>query len=78
MLVKCFNAKKLEIHIFVLENQVQGQVSYNGCRFDEFEPRKTSAYVSQNDVHLGDLTVKETFDYSAWFQGVGHRYGNKS
>ncbi|OAY53076.1 ABC transporter G family member 36 isoform X3 [Manihot esculenta] len=54
--------------------KVQGQVSYNGCRFDEFEPRKTSAYVSQNDVHLGDLTVKETFDYSAWFQGVGHRY----
>ncbi|KAJ9190251.1 hypothetical protein P3X46_001475 [Hevea brasiliensis] len=54
--------------------KIEGQVSYNGFRLDEFEPRKTSAYVSQNDVHLGDLTVKETFDYSAWFQGVAHRY----
>ncbi|KDP40864.1 hypothetical protein JCGZ_24863 [Jatropha curcas] len=54
--------------------KVQGQISYNGHQLDEFEPRKTSAYVSQNDVHLGDLTVKETFDYSARFQGVGHRY----
>lgn len=58
--------------------QVQGQVSYNGYRLDEFVPRKTSAYISQNDLHLGDLTVKETFDYSARFQGVGHQYGNKS
>ncbi|XP_015572858.1 ABC transporter G family member 29 [Ricinus communis] len=53
--------------------RVQGQVSYNGYRLDEFEPRKTSAYVSQNDLHLGDLTVKETFDYSVRFQGIGHR-----
>ncbi|KAK1575684.1 hypothetical protein Q3G72_007585 [Acer saccharum] len=41
---------------------------------DEFVPQKTSAYVSQNDGHLGDLTVKETLDYSARFQGVGFRY----
>uniref|UniRef100_A0A2P2IVA7 ABC transporter domain-containing protein n=2 Tax=Rhizophora mucronata TaxID=61149 RepID=A0A2P2IVA7_RHIMU len=55
---------------------VQGQVSYNGYGLDEFVPRKTAAYVSQNDVHLGDLTVKETFDYSARFQGVGSASGN--
>ncbi|KAF4399195.1 hypothetical protein G4B88_022278 [Cannabis sativa] len=54
--------------------QVQGQVSYNGYRVDEFVARKTSAYISQNDVHLGDLTVKETLDYSARFQGIGHRF----
>ncbi|KAL5576927.1 hypothetical protein UlMin_018626 [Ulmus minor] len=54
--------------------KVQGQVSYNGHKLDEFEPRKTSAYISQNDVHLGDLTVKETLDYSARFQGIGSRY----
>uniref|UniRef100_A0A2N9FEM7 ABC transporter domain-containing protein n=1 Tax=Fagus sylvatica TaxID=28930 RepID=A0A2N9FEM7_FAGSY len=54
--------------------KVQGQVTYNGHRLDEFVPRKTSAYISQNDVHLGDLTVKETLDYSARFQGVGNRY----
>ncbi|KAL5822738.1 hypothetical protein ACOSQ4_020638 [Xanthoceras sorbifolium] len=54
--------------------KVGGQVTYNGYRLDEFVPQKTSAYVSQNDVHLGDLTVKETMDYSARFQGVGFRY----
>ncbi|KAK3426679.1 hypothetical protein EUGRSUZ_F03073 [Eucalyptus grandis] len=54
--------------------KVKGQVSYNGYRLKEFVPQKTSAYISQNDVHLGDLTVKETFDYSARFQGVGPRY----
>ncbi|WCJ40953.1 ABC transporter G family member 36 [Euphorbia peplus] len=53
--------------------KVQGEVKYNGLRLDEFEARKTSAYVSQNDVHLGELTVKETLDYSAKFQGVGHK-----
>ena len=56
---------------------MQGQVTYNAHRLDEFVPRKTSAYISQNDVHLGDLTVKETLDYSARFQGVGNRYGNQ-
>ncbi|KAJ7951715.1 Pleiotropic drug resistance ABC transporter [Quillaja saponaria] len=54
--------------------KVQGEVTYNGHRLDEFVPRKTSAYISQNDVHLGDLTVKETLDYSARFQGVGSKY----
>ncbi|KAK3219965.1 hypothetical protein Dsin_013935 [Dipteronia sinensis] len=54
--------------------KVGGQVTYNGYRLDEFVPLKTSAYVSQNDVHLGDLTVTETLDYSARFQGVGFRY----
>ncbi|KAF8025633.1 hypothetical protein BT93_F2468 [Corymbia citriodora subsp. variegata] len=54
--------------------KVEGQVSYNGYRLQEFVPQKTSAYISQNDVHLGDLTVKETFDYSARFQGSGPRY----
>ncbi|TXG46305.1 hypothetical protein EZV62_028185 [Acer yangbiense] len=54
--------------------KVGGPVTYNDYRLDEFVPQKTSAYVSQNDVHFGDLTVKETLDYSARFQGVGFRY----
>uniref|UniRef100_A0A7N0TPC8 ABC transporter domain-containing protein n=1 Tax=Kalanchoe fedtschenkoi TaxID=63787 RepID=A0A7N0TPC8_KALFE len=53
--------------------KVAGEVSYNGYRLDEFVPQKTSAYISQNDVHMGVLTVKETLDYSARFQGVGNR-----
>ncbi|CAL5199946.1 unnamed protein product [Lathyrus oleraceus] len=54
--------------------RVDGEISYNGYKFNEFVPRKTSAYISQNDVHLGEMTVKETLDFSARCQGVGTRY----
>ncbi|XP_039160859.1 ABC transporter G family member 29 isoform X1 [Eucalyptus grandis] len=54
--------------------KVGGEISYNGYRLNEFVPQKTSAYISQNDVHLGVLTVKETLDFSARCQGVGTRY----
>lgn len=57
--------------------QIDGKISYNGYKFNEFVPRKTSAYISQNDVHLGEMTVKETLDFSARCQGVGTRYGIK-
>ncbi|KAK0597989.1 hypothetical protein LWI29_030582 [Acer saccharum] len=40
--------------------KVGGQVTYNGFRLDEFVPQKTSAYVSQNDVHLGDSGLLST------------------
>nr|XP_025702899.1 ABC transporter G family member 35-like [Arachis hypogaea] len=56
------------------ELKVEGEVTYNGYKTKEFVPRKTSAYISQNDVHLGEMTVKETFDFSARCQGVGTRY----
>ncbi|XP_029129133.1 ABC transporter G family member 29 isoform X3 [Cajanus cajan] len=54
--------------------RVSGEISYNGCELHEFVPRKTSAYISQNDVHIGEMTVKETLDFSARCQGVGTRY----
>ncbi|KAK3018922.1 hypothetical protein RJ639_003519 [Escallonia herrerae] len=54
--------------------KVRGEITYNGHRLKEFVPRKTSAYISQNDVHIGELTVKETLNFSARFQGVGNRY----
>ncbi|KAL2454822.1 ABC transporter G family member 29 [Abeliophyllum distichum] len=54
--------------------RVKGDISYNGHGLKEFVPRKTSAYISQNDVHTGELTVRETLDFSARFQGVGSRY----
>ena len=56
--------------------QVRGEITYNGRRLNEFVPKKTSAYISQNDVHIGEMTVKETLDFSARCQGVGTRYGN--
>nr|ASM90224.1 ABC-2 type transporter [Sesuvium portulacastrum] len=54
--------------------KVMGEVTYNGHRLDEFVPQKSSAYISQNDVHIGSMTVKETLDFSARCQGVGSRY----
>jgi ABC-type multidrug transport system fused ATPase/permease subunit len=52
-----------------------GEVTYNGFRLGEFVPQKTAAYISQTDVHVGEMTVKETLDFSARCQGVGAKYG---
>ncbi|XP_030525586.2 ABC transporter G family member 29-like [Rhodamnia argentea] len=54
--------------------KVEGDITYNGHRLNEFVPQKTAAYISQNDVHVGEMTVKETLDFSARCQGVGTRY----
>ncbi|KAI8548585.1 hypothetical protein RHMOL_Rhmol07G0284100 [Rhododendron molle] len=54
--------------------KVSGRVTYNGHGMDEFVPQRTSAYVSQYDLHLGELTVRETLAFSARCQGVGPFY----
>ncbi|XP_028241531.1 pleiotropic drug resistance protein 3-like isoform X2 [Glycine soja] len=50
-----------------------GEISYNGYKLDEFVPQKTSAYISQYDLHVPEMTVRETIDFSARCQGVGGR-----
>jgi hypothetical protein len=42
---------------------------------DEFVSERTSAYVSQHDLHIPELTVRETLAFAARCQGVGPRYG---
>ncbi|PPS13302.1 hypothetical protein GOBAR_AA07351 [Gossypium barbadense] len=49
---------------------VSGDITYNGTKLDEFYVRRTSAYISQTDDHLPELTVRETFDFAARFQGA--------
>ncbi|KAK8695267.1 hypothetical protein V6N13_000433 [Hibiscus sabdariffa] len=51
-----------------------GRVTYNGHGMKEFVPERTSAYISQYDVHIGEMTVRETLAFSARCQGVGPRY----
>ncbi|CAN1169187.1 Pleiotropic drug resistance protein 1 [Linum perenne] len=51
-----------------------GTVTYNGHKMDEFVPQRTSAYISQYDLHIGEMTVRETLAFSARCQGVGPRY----
>jgi ABC-type multidrug transport system ATPase subunit len=54
--------------------QVSGSVTYNGHGLNEFVPQRTAAYISQHDVHIGEMTVRETLAFSARCQGVGSRY----
>ncbi|KAF8736814.1 hypothetical protein HU200_014297 [Digitaria exilis] len=54
--------------------EVTGSITYNGHTMDEFEARRSAAYVSQHDLHMGELTVRETVNFSARCQGIGHRY----
>uniref|UniRef100_A0A2C9W1A2 ABC transporter domain-containing protein n=1 Tax=Manihot esculenta TaxID=3983 RepID=A0A2C9W1A2_MANES len=54
--------------------KLSGSVTYNGHGMNEFVPRRTAAYISQHDTHIGEMTVRETLAFSARCQGVGHRY----
>ncbi|PQQ21262.1 pleiotropic drug resistance protein 1 [Prunus yedoensis var. nudiflora] len=54
--------------------KLSGRVTYNGHEMNEFIPQKTAAYISQHDLHLGEMTVRETLAFSARCQGVGTRY----
>uniref|UniRef100_A0A0D9V1K2 ABC-transporter N-terminal domain-containing protein n=1 Tax=Leersia perrieri TaxID=77586 RepID=A0A0D9V1K2_9ORYZ len=39
---------------------VSGKVAYNGHEMEEFVPDRTAAYISQEDLHAGEMTVRET------------------
>ncbi|KAJ9181423.1 hypothetical protein P3X46_009555 [Hevea brasiliensis] len=51
-----------------------GKITYCGHELHEFIPRRTCAYISQHDLHNGEMTVRETFDFSGRCLGVGTRY----
>uniref|UniRef100_A0A803MQI5 ABC transporter domain-containing protein n=1 Tax=Chenopodium quinoa TaxID=63459 RepID=A0A803MQI5_CHEQI len=54
--------------------KVTGKVTYCGHELTEFVPQRTCAYISQDDLHNGELTVRETLDFSGRCLGVGTRY----
>ncbi|KAJ8773915.1 hypothetical protein K2173_009346 [Erythroxylum novogranatense] len=54
--------------------KVSGNVTYNGHGMNEFIPQRTAAYISQHDLHIGEMTVRETLAFSARCQGVGSRH----
>ncbi|XP_051148620.1 ABC transporter G family member 32 [Andrographis paniculata] len=54
--------------------QISGNITYNGHGLKEFVPQRTSAYVSQQDWHVAETTVRETLDFAAHCQGVGYKY----
>nr|CAB3473544.1 unnamed protein product [Digitaria exilis] len=53
---------------------IKGKVTYNGHEMTEFVPERTAAYISQHDLHIGEMTVRETLAFSARCQGVGSRF----
>lgn len=55
--------------------KVSGSISYNGHSAGEFYPKRTVTYVPQVDLHMGELTVRETLDFGARCQGVGANQG---
>ncbi|KAI3966424.1 hypothetical protein MKW92_035642 [Papaver armeniacum] len=54
--------------------RVSGKVTYCGHEFSEFIPQRTSAYISQHDLHNAQMTVRETLDFSGRCLGVGTRF----
>ncbi|XP_015580484.2 pleiotropic drug resistance protein 1 isoform X2 [Ricinus communis] len=54
--------------------KVSGRVTYNGHGMNEFVPQRSAAYISQYDLHIGEMTVRETLAFSARCEGVGTRY----
>ncbi|KAL5572721.1 hypothetical protein UlMin_022318 [Ulmus minor] len=54
--------------------QMSGSITYNGHGFKEFVPQRTSAYVSQQDWHVAEMTVRETLEFAGRCQGVGFKY----
>ena len=62
-------------HVSFYIPQRSGEISYSGHQLNEFVPQKTSAYISQQDLHIAEMTVRETIDFSARCQGVASRTG---
>ncbi|KAI3814150.1 hypothetical protein L1987_18897 [Smallanthus sonchifolius] len=54
--------------------KVSGNVTYCGHQLHEFIPQRTCAYISPNNLHTGEMTVRETLDFSGRCLGVGPRY----
>ncbi|CAI8614815.1 unnamed protein product [Vicia faba] len=54
--------------------RASGKITYCGHELNEFVAAKTCAYISQHDIHYGEVTVRETLDFSSRCLGVGNRY----
>lgn len=63
-----------EFEISWTDEQASGKITYCGYELHEFVPQRTCAYISQHDLHYGEMTVRETLDFSGRCLGVGTRY----
>ncbi|KAK1392228.1 ABC transporter G family member 31 like [Heracleum sosnowskyi] len=56
------------------ELKKSGNITYNGHMLDEFCIQRTSAYISQTDNHIAELTVRETLDFAARCEGASEGF----
>lgn len=54
--------------------RASGRITYCGHELNEFVAQKTCAYIGQHDIHYGEMTVRETLDFSGCCLGTGTRY----
>ncbi|KAH6783734.1 pleiotropic drug resistance 4 [Perilla frutescens var. hirtella] len=54
--------------------QMSGKVTYNGHSLEEFTPQRTSAYASQQDLHISEMTVREVLEFAGYCQGAGFKH----
>ncbi|KAK4480407.1 hypothetical protein RD792_013480 [Penstemon davidsonii] len=54
--------------------RASGRITYCGHEMSEFIPQRTCSYISQHDLHHGEMTVRETLNFSGRCLGVGTRY----
>jgi ABC-type multidrug transport system ATPase subunit len=54
--------------------QKSGSITYNGKKLDDFCVQRTSAYISQTDNHIAEMTVRETLDFAARCQGASEGF----
>ncbi|PWA42502.1 plant PDR ABC transporter associated [Artemisia annua] len=53
---------------------VSGNITYCGHQLSEFIPQRTCTYISPNNLHTGEMPVRETLNFSGRCLGVGPRY----
>ncbi|KAL0447513.1 UNVERIFIED_CONTAM: Pleiotropic drug resistance protein 1 [Sesamum latifolium] len=44
--------------------KTSGRITYNGHGMEEFVPQRTAAYISQHDLHIGEMTVRNLSIFS--------------
>ncbi|WZZ54479.1 hypothetical protein YC2023_054586 [Brassica napus] len=54
--------------------QTSGKITYNGYNLKEIVAPRTSAYVSQQDWHVAEMTVRQNLEFAGRCQGVGFKY----
>uniref|UniRef100_A0ACD6AAX2 Uncharacterized protein n=1 Tax=Avena sativa TaxID=4498 RepID=A0ACD6AAX2_AVESA len=52
----------------------KGKVTYNGVEVNHSKPQYQHAYISQNDLHHAEMTVRETIDFSSKMLGTNGEF----